>query len=65
MLGFSTLAAGGEFPTDAASELQERGFVIIPGPEPPERLDLFANAYDAAVDVAASGDIRIGSTSTK
>ena len=62
---FSTLAAGNELPTDAASELQERGFVIIPGPEPPERLDLFANAYDAAVDVAASDDTRIGSTSTK
>lgn len=62
---FSMLASGSEFPTDAASELQERGFVIIPGPEPPERLDRFANAYEAAVDTATSNDIRIGSTSTK
>lgn len=50
---------------DAASELQERGFVIMPGPEPPERLDLFASAYDAAVDAAISDDVRVGSTSTK
>ena len=62
---FSTIAAGSEFPADAASELQERGFVIVPGPVPTERSDLFANAYDAAVDTATAGDIRIGSTSTK
>ena len=62
---FSTIATGSEFPTDAASELQERGLVIMPGPEPTERLDLFASAYDAAVGVATSDDIRIGSTSTK
>jgi hypothetical protein len=62
---FSTLARGTALPTDAASELQEQGFVIMPGPEPTERLDLVASAYDAAVAVATSDDIRIGSTSTK
>jgi hypothetical protein len=62
---FNTLASGSEFPTDAASELQERGFVVIPGPEPPGGLDRLANAYDAAVHAAAANDIRIGSTSTK
>jgi hypothetical protein len=28
---FSRLAAGSELPTDAASGLQERGFVVLPG----------------------------------
>ena len=59
---FSTLAAGSELPRDATSELQERGFVVIPGPTRPDRL---ANAYTAAVASATSDDIRIGSTSTK
>jgi hypothetical protein len=59
---FSTLAAGSELPMNAASELQERGFVVVPGPMRPE---LLANAYTAAVASATSEDIRIGSTSTK
>jgi len=59
---FSTLAAGSELPMDATSELQERGFVVIPGPVPP---DVLANTYTAAVASATSDDIRIGSTSTK
>ena len=59
---FSTLTAGSELPMDATSELQERGFVVIPGPVRP---DVLANAYTAAVASATSDDIRIGSTSTK
>ena len=59
---FSMLAAGSELSMDATSELQERGFVVIPGPT---RADLLANAYTAAVALATSEDIRIGSTSTK
>jgi hypothetical protein len=59
---FSTLAAGSKFPMDATSELQERGFAVIPGPTRPE---LLAKAYAAAVASATSDDIRIGSTSTK
>ena len=59
---FSTLAAGRELPMDDTAELQERGFVVIPGPVRP---DVLANAYTAAVASATSDDIRIGSTSTK
>jgi hypothetical protein len=62
---FSTLAAGSELPADAASELQERGFVVLPGPVPPDRMERLANAYTAAVDSATGDDIRIGSTSTR
>lgn len=61
---FSTIATGSEPPADAASELQELGFVILPGPEPTERPDLFASAYDAAIGAVTSDDIRVGSTST-
>src|SRR4029079_19476211 len=59
---FSTLAAGSELPMDAASELQERGFVVIPGPT---RSELVPKSSTAAVAAASSDDIRIGSTSTK
>ena len=59
---FSTLTAGSQLPVDVTSELQERGFVVIPGPMRP---DVLANAHTAAVASATSDDIRIGSTSTK
>ena len=59
------MAAGSELPMDAASELQERGFVVLPGPVPSDRMELLANAYTAAVASATGDDIRIGSTSTK
>jgi ectoine hydroxylase-related dioxygenase (phytanoyl-CoA dioxygenase family) len=50
---------------DAASELQERGFVVIPGPVPCDRMELLVNAYNDAVASATGDDIRIGSTSTR
>ena len=50
---FSTLAAGSELPMDAASELQERGFVVLPGPVPPDRVEQLANAYTAAMASAS------------
>ena len=62
---FSTLAAGSEIPVGVASELHERGFVVIPGPEPSDRMDLLVDAYTAAVASATGDDIRIGSTSTR
>jgi hypothetical protein len=62
---FSTLAAGNELPMDAASELQERGFVILPCPVRGDRIELLADAYTAAVASATDDDIKISSTSTK
>ncbi|HSE66068.1 MAG TPA: phytanoyl-CoA dioxygenase family protein [Gemmatimonadales bacterium] len=50
--------------TRAASELDERGFLVLPGPVPSERVDLLADAYTAAF-AAAGDDMRVGSTSTK
>lgn len=62
---FRTLAAGSELPMGAASELQERGFVVLPGPVPLERMERLANAYAAAVASASSDDVKVGSTSTR
>jgi hypothetical protein len=62
---FSALAAGSELPKDAASELHERGFVVLPGAVPPDRMERLASAYDAAVTSATGDDIRTGSTSTR
>ena len=50
---------------DVASELEERGFVVIPGPVPPDRMERLAHAYDASVASATGDDIRVGSTSTR
>src|SRR5262245_60737553 len=62
---FSALAAGSELPPDAARELHERGFVVLPGPVPPGQMERLASAYDAAVASAAGEDVRIGSTTTR
>lgn len=62
---FEMLTVGSHLTMDAASELQERGFVIIPGPEPSDRMERLVDAYDAAVRSATGDDVRIGRTSTK
>jgi len=62
---FSTLAAGNELPIDAASDLPERGFVVLPGPMRSDRMELLANAYNAAVAAATGDDIKIGSASPR
>jgi len=46
-------------------EILKRGFVVIPGPVPPDRLDQLADAYTAAVASATGEDVRIGSTTTR
>ena len=50
---------------NAASKLQERGFVVLPGPVPWDRVERLANAYTAAVASATVDDVKIGSTSTR
>jgi hypothetical protein len=62
---FSTLAAGSELPMAAASELQERGFVVLPGPVPLDGMERLSNAYNTAMASATGDDIRIGKTSTR
>jgi hypothetical protein len=62
---FTTLAAGSELSADAAAELQEQGFAVIPGPVPFDRMEPVVDAYAAAVAAATGDDLRIGSTSTR
>lgn len=54
-----------ELPASALKQLQEVGFVVIPGPVPRIRLALLAAAYDSAVASAGSEDVGIGSTTTR
>ncbi len=62
---FSTLAAGSELSMGTAAELQERGFVVLPGPVPADSVERLAKAYTAAVASATTDDVRVGSTSTR
>lgn len=62
---FSTLAAGNEIPVHAASELEERGFVVLADMMAAESLERLTSAYDEAMTSAMDDDIRVGSTSTK
>jgi hypothetical protein len=62
---FSKLAAGTELPARAASELEEKGFVVFPGMVPADRMKRLSTAYTTAVAAATGDDVRIGSTSTK
>ncbi len=62
---FNTLAAGSEFPNDAASALRERGFVVLRDAVPSDRMEQLVNAYTDAIASAASVDIKIGSASTR
>ena len=62
---FSALAAGNALPVHAASELEARGFVVLPSMVAPERMERLTTAYTEAVTSATGDDIRVGSTSTK
>src|SRR5262245_15930615 len=51
--------------TGAIEELCESGFVVIPGPVPPDRLKQFSEAYDSAVRCAVSDDVATGRSTTR
>ena len=46
-------------------ELRQRGFVVIPGAVPGDRVEPMSDAYDAAVASADAADVRVGTTSTR
>jgi len=62
---FGTLAATNWLPLDAVSELNERGFVVVPGPISSADMNAFVAAYTAAMTSASPEDIRVGTTSTR
>jgi len=52
-------------PVDAATELLERGFVVLRGAVASDRMERLADAYNDAVASATSDDIHIGGASTR
>src|SRR5205085_4368522 len=62
---FSIIGAGCELPLRALQILREVGFVIIPEPLTPDRVEHLAAAYDSAVASASPEDVKVGSTTTR
>ena len=62
---FSVITAGSELPANAVQQLQDIGFIVIPGPVAPAKLSQLPEAYDAAVMAAHPDDVRVGSTTTR
>jgi hypothetical protein len=62
---FSRIAAGNDLPVHAASELDQRGFVVLPGMVAAASLKRLTAAYTESVESATRDDIRVGSTSTR
>lgn len=55
----------GALPLGMMTALEERGFVVFPGPFFLDQLGVIADVYDAEVGAAVGDDIRVGSTSTR
>ena len=62
---FSVIAAGCELPASAVRELDDVGFVVVPGPVAPRQLSRLAAVYDAAVSAADPADLGGGRTTTR
>jgi ectoine hydroxylase-related dioxygenase (phytanoyl-CoA dioxygenase family) len=62
---FSVIAAGCELPASVVRELEDVGFVVVPGPMAPRPLSRLAAVYDAAVSAADPADIGSGRTTTR
>src|SRR6185436_4826534 len=59
------ISASDALSTDAAEELEHRGFTVIRDVLPPSRLERLRHAYDAAMSSASGAELRIGSTTTR
>jgi len=57
---FAVIASGSELPADSVKELDEVGFVVIPGPIAPPQLPRLASVYDAAASAADPAGIVVG-----
>jgi Phytanoyl-CoA dioxygenase (PhyH) len=62
---FSSIAAEMQLLPSAVCDLQDNGFVIIPGPVPMGKLAELANTYDQAVLQADHDDISVGGSTTR
>src|SRR6476646_1402770 len=62
---FSVIASGSELAANTVKELDDVGFVVIPGPVAPPQLSRLAAVYDAAVSGADPADVGGGRTTTR
>lgn len=62
---FSVIASGRELAANTVKELDDVGFVVIPGPVAPPQLSRLAAVYDAAVSGADPADVGGGRTTTR
>ena len=62
---FDNFSTSSELPAEAVSELHQKGFVVLPGLVPRDRVERLAEKYDAAMSSAKDVDLKIGSTSTR
>jgi Phytanoyl-CoA dioxygenase (PhyH) len=59
------IITGSELRSTEARELDERGFVVLPGPMSVGTVERVSSAYDAIVASANADDVHIGSTTTR
>jgi ectoine hydroxylase-related dioxygenase (phytanoyl-CoA dioxygenase family) len=62
---FSLFKMGCELSGDALKDLQEIGFIVIPGPYEDTALPQIAAIYDSLMESASDDDKRIGSSTTR
>jgi hypothetical protein len=48
-----------------AAELNDKGFVVVPGPVPPAGMARLVDSYDRVLASATEPDLRVGSTTTR
>jgi hypothetical protein len=62
---YDAIKAGTELSSAAATELHERGFVVLPGPMAAAGMERVTSTYDAVVTSASEHDVRVGGTTTR
>lgn len=62
---FNAVAGGQQLRVEVVEQLDDDGFIIIPGPIPPSQISLIAEAYDYAVANDDPTDVSHGSTTTR
>jgi hypothetical protein len=61
----SAIATQSHLPPDAARQLLEIGFVVMPGPDTPGGCEQLSDAYDRAVAMADPADVKVSRTGSQ
>src|SRR5687768_14667180 len=62
---YNRISEHSELSPGALKELDDVGYIIIPGPVPPERLPQLSEAYDSALLTAKPDDVSLGSSTIR